>query len=118
MAAAVKTPPSMSEQMQQLNSARKMAFESPTFFKQIITGIFPLTSPSTPVVLRRWAAEFIAEALACPALRTQEKDDLTITVIDGGALRALVEDPDQDPLVLKAGIMAAASAYPVVVRWM
>lgn len=118
MASPVRTPPTTSEQMQQLNNARKMAFENPAYFKQIVTGIFPLTAPSAPVVLRRWAAEFIAEAIACPALRTQEKDELTITVIDGGALRALVEDPDQDPLVLKAGIMAAASAYPVVVRWM
>ncbi|KAK3953167.1 hypothetical protein QBC32DRAFT_210791 [Pseudoneurospora amorphoporcata] len=116
MASPVKTP-STSEQMQQLNNARKMAFESPAYFKQIVQGIFPLTAASSPVDLRRWAAEFIAEALACPALRTQEKDDLTISVIDAGALGSLVEAPDQDPLVLKAGIMAAASAYPVVVRW-
>ncbi|KAK3496966.1 uncharacterized protein B0T23DRAFT_309331 [Neurospora hispaniola] len=114
MASPVKTPP-MSEQIQQLNAARKMALENPGFFKQIIQGILPLTAPSAPVELRRWAADFIAEALACPALRTQDKENLTLAIVD--ALRSLVEAPDQDPLVLKAGIMAAASAYPVIVRW-
>ncbi|KAK3355083.1 hypothetical protein B0H65DRAFT_416918 [Neurospora tetraspora] len=105
----------MSEQIQQLSAARKMALENPGYFKQIIQGILPLTAPSAPVELRRWAADFIAEALACPALRTPDKGDLTLAIID--ALRSLVEAPDQDPLVLKAGIMAAASAYPVIVRW-
>lgn len=106
----------MSEKFRQLTAARKTAFENPSYFRQIVQGILPITPPSIPVELRRWAADFIAEALACPALRTADKENLTVMTID--AVRSLLEAPDQDPLILKGGIMAAASAYPVIVKWM
>ncbi|KAK3398070.1 hypothetical protein B0T20DRAFT_355674 [Sordaria brevicollis] len=105
----------MSEKFKQLAAARKTAFENPSYFRQIVQGILPITPPSIPVELRRWAADFIAEALACPALRTADKESLTVMTID--AVRSLLEAPDQDPLILKGGIMAAASAYPVIVKW-
>ena len=115
MASPVETL-SLSDQLHQLNTARKTALGNPTIFKPIILSILPLTTPTNPVELRRWAADFIAEAIASPALNTQEKENVTMAAID--ALKLLVEAPDQDPLALKSGIIAAASAYPVVMKWM
>jgi symplekin len=115
MAPSVKTL-SVSEQIQQLNAARKIVLEDPTYYDRIVKGILPIIGPSSPVELRRWGAEFLAESLATPTLSSRDKENLTVAILE--TLRSLVESPNEDPLVLKASVVAAASAYPVVVRWM
>ncbi|KAK3336883.1 hypothetical protein B0T19DRAFT_53771 [Cercophora scortea] len=115
MAAAPVKTLSVSEQIQQLNAARKIVLENAAYYDRIVKGILPIIGPTSPVELRRWGAEFLAESLSTPALTTRDKENLTVAIL--GTLRALVESPNEDPLVLKASVMAAASAYPVVVRW-
>ncbi|KAK3382420.1 hypothetical protein B0T24DRAFT_12001 [Lasiosphaeria ovina] len=114
MAAPVKTL-SVSEQIQQLNAARKIVLENAAYYDRIVKGILPIIGPSSPVELRRWGSEFLAESLSTPALSLRDKENLTVSILE--TLRSLVESPNEDPLVLKASVMAAASAYPVVVRW-
>jgi len=115
MAASVE-PLAVSVQIQQLNDARKVALENPNYFDSIVRGILPIVGPSSPVELRRWGAEFLAESLSTPVLSMRDKESLTVTILE--TLRQLVNSPNEDALVLKASIMAAASAYPVVMRWM
>ncbi|KAK3328943.1 hypothetical protein B0H66DRAFT_7424 [Apodospora peruviana] len=113
-ASSVKTL-SVSEQIQQLNGARKIVLENPAYYDRIVKGILPIIGPSSPVELRRWGADFLAESLSTPALSTRDKENLTVSILE--TLRLLVEGPNEDPLVLRATVMAAASAYPVVMRW-
>ena len=115
MAAPVKSL-TVTEQLQQLNAARKLVLENPAYYDRIVKGVLPIVGPSSPVELRRWGAEFLAESLSTPALRTGDKENLTLAVLE--TLRLLVDSPNEDPLVLKAAVMAAASAYPVTLRWM
>ena len=114
-AAPVKTL-SVDEQIQQLNAARKIVLENAAYYDRIVKGILPIIGPTSPVQLRRWGAEFLAESLSTPALSTREKENLTVAILE--TLRSLVDSPNEDPIVLKASVMAAASAYPVVMRWM
>ncbi|KAK1830337.1 mRNA cleavage and polyadenylation specificity factor complex subunit pta1 [Podospora conica] len=114
MAAAVKTL-SVTEQIQQLNEARKIVLENASYYDRIVKGILPIIGPSSPVELRRWGAEFLAESLSTPVLNSRDKENLTVAILD--TLRLLLESKGEDPLVLKASIIAAASAYPIAMRW-
>lgn len=115
MAAAVKTL-SVAEQIQQLNEARKIVLENASYYDRIVKGILPIIGPTSPVELRRWGAEFLAESLSTPVLNSRDKENLTVAILD--TLRLLLESQGEDPLVLKASIIAAASAYPIAMRWM
>jgi symplekin len=115
MAAPVKTL-TVAEQIQQLNAARKIVLENAAYYDKIVKGILPIIGPTSPVELRRWGAEFLAESLSTPALSSRDKENLTVAILD--TLRSLVESQTEDPLVLKASVIAAASAYPIVMRWM
>ncbi|KAK0632055.1 hypothetical protein B0T14DRAFT_416846 [Immersiella caudata] len=114
MAAPVKTL-TVAEQIQQLNAARKIVLENASYYDRIVKGILPIIGPSSPVELRRWGAEFLAESLSTPALSSRDKENLTVAILE--TLRSLVDSPSEDPLVLKASVIAAASAYPIAMRW-
>ncbi|KAK1755192.1 mRNA cleavage and polyadenylation specificity factor complex subunit pta1 [Echria macrotheca] len=103
------------EQIQQLNNARKMVLENPAYYDKIVKGILPIIGPSSPIELRRWGAEFLAESLATPVLSSRDKENLTVAILD--TLQLLVEGPNDDVLVFKSSVMAAASAYPIALRW-
>ncbi len=106
----------VAEQIKQLNAARRMVLENSAYYDRIVKGILPIIGPTSPLDLRRWGAEFLAESLATPALSTRDKENLTLAIL--GTLQSLVESPNEDPLVLKASIITAATAYPMVMRWM
>jgi symplekin len=107
---------SVAEQLVQLNAARKVALENTGYYDRIVKGVLPIIGPAGSVELRRWGAEFLAESLATPVLAMREKENITVAVLE--TLRGLIEGPGQDVIVLKATIAAAASAYPVALRWM
>ncbi|KAH8885081.1 hypothetical protein GQ53DRAFT_367031 [Thozetella sp. PMI_491] len=113
MATAVKTL-SVEEQLQQLNAARKIVLENPPYYDKIVKGTLPILQ-SPFVELRRWGADFLAESLATPVVSTRERENLTLAVLH--KLQELVDNPNEDTLVLKSSIMAAATAYPVIMRW-
>jgi len=115
MAAPIKNL-TVDEQIQQLNGARKIVLGDPSYYDKIIKGILPIIGPSSPLELRRWGADFLAESLSTPALRSSDKEIVTVAILD--TLRTLLENPNEDTLVLKSSVMAAASAYPIAMRWM
>ncbi|KAK4042204.1 hypothetical protein C8A01DRAFT_44727 [Parachaetomium inaequale] len=106
---------SVAEQLEQLGAARKLVLETPTYYDRIVKGVLPIIGPTAPLALRRWGAEFLAESLATPVLAMRDKENITVAVLD--TLRGLLDGAAEDAIVLKACVAAAASAYPVALRW-
>lgn len=108
---------SVGDQLKQLNEAKKAVLSDPqAYYSQIMVGILPLASPNTNVELRRWATDFIAEAFSTPTLPGRDKEGMSLQVV--GHLRTLLENPREDPYVLRSAIQAASSIYPHAMRWM
>lgn len=112
------TSPNMSvpDQIRQLADARKLVLSDVSYYPQVIQATLPIFGPSAQVDLRRWGAEFLAEAFASPAIQLGQKETMTVMILD--TLKTLVEDPNQDALVLRSVIQTAASVYPLALRWM
>lgn len=106
---------SVPDQIRQLADARKLVLGDVSYYGQVIQATLPIFGPSAHVELRRWGAEFLAEAFATPAVPLGQKETLSLQVLD--TLKALVEDPNQDVLVLRSVIQTSASVYPLAMRW-
>ncbi|KAI0815845.1 mRNA cleavage and polyadenylation specificity factor complex subunit [Xylaria sp. FL0064] len=106
---------SVADQIRQLEGARKLVLKDVSYYPQVIQATLPIIGPSSQVEFRRWGSEFLAEAFATPAVPLSNKETLSLAVLD--TLRSLVEDPNQDVLVLRGVIQAAASIYPLAMRW-
>ncbi|KAK0389538.1 hypothetical protein NLU13_3113 [Sarocladium strictum] len=106
---------SIPEQIRQLNDARKLVLGDVSYYPNVVRGILPIIGPNAAVELRRWGAEFLAEAFATPALPNGEKETMAPYVLT--TLESLVENEREDPQVLRSIIQTAASIYPLVVRW-
>ncbi|KAK4129237.1 hypothetical protein N657DRAFT_562576 [Parathielavia appendiculata] len=108
-------PLALAEQLEQLNAARKVVLQDSTYYDRIVKGVLPIIGPRALLPLRRWGAEFLAESLATPVLTMRDKENITVAVLD--TLRGLLDGVGEDTIVLKASVAAAASAYPVALRW-
>ncbi|SPQ17927.1 8a867f3d-b872-4770-b8b0-cd100491d299 [Thermothielavioides terrestris] len=106
---------SVAEQLEQLNAARKLVLDNIAYYDRIVKGVLPIIGPTAALELRRWGAEFLAESLATPVLTMRDKENITVAVLD--TLRRLIEGAGEDVIVLKACVAAAASAYPIALRW-
>jgi symplekin len=104
------------EQVHQLDEARKLVLSDATYYPHIIQGVLPLIGRDARVEFRRWGADFLAETFASPSLPTQQKESLSLVVLE--TLKAMIENPQEDPAVVKSIVQTAASIYPLVVRWM
>lgn len=113
MAAAVISVP---DQIRQLDGARKLVLENVSYYKDVVRGTLPLIGANSAVEIRRWGADFLAEAFATPAVPNGEKETMQPYVLV--TLEALLEDKNQDPYVLRSVIQTAASIYPLALRWM
>ncbi|KAI1641183.1 hypothetical protein F4809DRAFT_215248 [Biscogniauxia mediterranea] len=108
-------PLSVPDQIRQLEGARKLVLGDVTYYPQVIQATLPIIGPTALVEFRRWGAEFLAEAFATPAVPLGQKETLSLLVLE--TLKLLVEDANQDVLVLRGVIQAAASIYPLALRW-
>ncbi|TVY89753.1 mRNA cleavage and polyadenylation specificity factor complex subunit [Lachnellula willkommii] len=106
---------SVEQQIQQLDDARKLVLGDVTYYQPIIQGILPVIGPSARVELRRWGAEFLAETFAAPRLPSQQKETLSLIVLE--TVKAMIENPLEDAAVVKSIVQTAASIYPLVFRW-
>ncbi|KAI1190022.1 mRNA cleavage and polyadenylation specificity factor complex subunit [Nemania serpens] len=113
--AAASQQLSVADQIRQLEGARNLVLKDVSYYPQVIQATLPIIGPSSQVEFRRWGSEFLAEAFATPAVPLSSKETLSLVVLD--TLKALVEDPKQDVLVLRGVIQAAASIYPLAMRW-
>ncbi|KAB5530441.1 hypothetical protein GE09DRAFT_391788 [Coniochaeta sp. 2T2.1] len=106
---------STAEQLKQLQQARAVVLKDPAYWSSVVAGILPIVGPHNDVELRRWGADFIAEAVATPAVPLRAREDVCMKTL--GTLRMLLEEQGLDAVVLRSAILAAASVYPLVVRW-
>ncbi|KAL0936430.1 mRNA cleavage and polyadenylation specificity factor complex subunit pta1 [Colletotrichum truncatum] len=106
---------SVSDQIRQLNDARKLVLGDVKYYPTVVKSILPIVGPSARVELRRWGADFLAEAFATPALPGSEKETMQLFVLD--TLQTMVENPNEDAHVLRSAIQTAASIYPFALRW-
>ncbi|KAL2685575.1 hypothetical protein Neosp_006675 [[Neocosmospora] mangrovei] len=107
---------SVSDQIRQLNDARKLVLGDVKYYPSIVRGILPIIGPNAAIELRRWGAEFLAEAFATPALPNGEKETMQPYVL--ATLESMMENDREDPQVIRSVIQCAASIYPLALRWM
>ncbi|EON64294.1 hypothetical protein W97_03525 [Coniosporium apollinis CBS 100218] len=98
----------------QLNSARDLALKDASYYLQIVPAVLALVGPPAGLDIRRWGAEFLAEAFASPSLAAERKQELSLTVLD--LLKEYLDTPGEDVVVVKSVVQAAASIYPLVFR--
>lgn len=105
---------SVPDQIRQLNDARRLVLADVKYYPSVVKGILPIIGPSAPIELRRWGADFLAEAFATPTLPTGEKETMQPYVL--ATLESMVEN-ERDDQVLRSVIQTAASIYPLAMRW-
>ena len=105
---------SVAEQLAQLNAARQLVLADAVLYPQIIQGVLPIVGVNASIEIRRWGADFLAETFASLAVTSQQKQSLSIVVLQ--TLRELLELPGQDIEVLKNVVQAAAGVYGHVFR--
>ena len=105
---------SVAEQLAQLNAARQLVLADAVLYPQIIQGVLPIVGVNASIEIRRWGADFLAETFASLAVTSQQKQGLSIVVLQ--TLRELLEVQGQDIEVLKNVVQAAAGAYGHVFR--
>jgi len=103
------------EMLGQLEQARKLCLADLSVYNQIIPGIVPIIQTATSVDVRRWGADFIAEAFATPALPGHQKEQLISDKVME-TLRGMLEIPNEDVAVVRSAVQACASIYPYVFR--
>lgn len=107
---------SVHEQIRQLNDARKLVLTDVKFYPDVVKGILPILQPNSLLELRRWGADFLAEAFATPALSVKDKETMQVSgVLD--TLEMVLNNPNEDSHVLCSTILASASIFPVTLRW-
>lgn len=107
---------SVSDQLDQLSSARTLVLGDAAYYPRILKGILPIIGSHARVELQRWGADFIAETFASPVLSADVKSELSQHVLP--TLKAMLEKQDQDNAVVQSAVQAAASLYPIVFRHM
>jgi symplekin len=107
---------SVPEQIRQLNDARKLVLGDVKYYPSVVRGLLPIIGPNAHIELRRWGAEFLAEAFSTPALPNGEKETMQLYVL--ATVESLLENEREDPQVLRSVIQTAASIYPLALRWM
>ncbi|MCJ1474275.1 hypothetical protein MMC13_002933 [Lambiella insularis] len=105
----------VTDQIAKLEAARHLVLSESSHYAAIIPGILPIIGAHSHLEIRRWGADFLAEAFASPALGLQSKENLSIQVLQ--TLKDLLELPDADTGVLKSVIQAAASIYGLIFRY-
>lgn len=110
MASALSVP----DQIRQLNDARRLVLADVKYYPSVVKGILPIIGPGAPLELRRWGADFLAEAFATPTLPNGEKETMQPYVL--ATVETMVET-ERDDHVLRSVIQTAASIYPLAMRW-
>ena len=110
-------PSIASETLSQLESARALALSDAAYYNQIVPGVLPIigAGANATLELRRWGADFLAETFASPTLGSEDKQRLSLQVLE--TLSENLETVD-DTGVVKSVVQAAASIYPFVFRHM
>lgn len=106
---------SVNDQIKQLNEARNLVLNDPTFYPAIVEGILPIVSgPVSAKELRRWGSGFLSDAFSTPMVDLTTKQTMALKVLD--AVHFLINE--SEPGILKNTIQCSSSIYPLVFRYM
>jgi symplekin len=111
---ASQDPQAIHAAMQPLLSARAAALENPELYNQVLPPVLGLMSEKPSIIVRRWVAAFIAEALSSAAVHPDEKERIVLMVLP--AIKGFLEAETEDEDIIKNAVVAAASAYPIGFR--
>jgi len=104
-----------SQTIKQLESARGLALSDGLYYPSIIPGVLPIIGANAEIEIRRWGAEFLAEAFSSPTWSADAKKDVCLSVLP--TLKEYLEMGEDRGLV-KSAVQAAASIYPLVYKHM
>lgn len=102
--------------IRQLNAARNLALGDPALYPPIVPGLLRIVGADAILELRRWGADFFAETFASPVLTAENKQNLSLLVLD--TLKGFLDNPNEDLTVIKSVIQTSSSIYPFVFRHM
>ncbi|ORY81893.1 hypothetical protein BCR37DRAFT_379792 [Protomyces lactucae-debilis] len=102
----------VASRLKQLQQAKDLVDNDPSFFTQIVVGLLPLTS-DPEVVVQRWVADFLLQAFSSVQLDTEAKLDLSLKCLE--TLCTLMVQ-GRDVPTTKSVIQAATIAYPLLFR--
>ncbi|KAI9890368.1 MAG: hypothetical protein M1814_004154 [Vezdaea aestivalis] len=102
------------ETLRNLEDARKLVLAKPELYTQIVIGVIPLIGAGAHLHLRRWGAEFLAEAFSHPLVSEQDKESMAMASL--AILAQMVELPSEDGPVVKAAMQALSSIYPFIFK--
>lgn len=108
---------SAGDMLSKLEQVRQACLADSSQYSQVVPGIVPILQTAQAVEVRRWGADFMAEAFATPALPSHQKEQLISDTVMA-LLRGTLESPNEDETVVKSAIQACASIYPYVFRRM
>lgn len=106
----------IADTIKQLNAARNLALADPALYPQIVPGLLRIVSADAILELRRWGADFFAETFASPVLAADQKQNLSLLVLDN--LKGFLDNPNEDTSVVKSVVQTSASIYPLIFRHM
>ncbi|MCJ1311786.1 hypothetical protein MMC25_005459 [Agyrium rufum] len=106
---------SIADQITQLEAARQIVLADHTHYAMIVPGILGVVTANSILEIKRWGADFLAEAFASPMLPEDTKEKLGIGSLE--RFNELLESTAEDEWVVKSVIQAVASIYPLVFRY-
>ena len=106
----------VSEQIAQLNEARRFVLGDAQLYPQIVEGILPIIGVTARLPIQRWGADFLAGTFASPVVSGKMKEAMGIRVLQ--LLKDWLEQPTADIEVVKSAVQIAASIYEFVFRYM
>ncbi|KAL9085782.1 MAG: hypothetical protein Q9165_007414 [Trypethelium subeluteriae] len=98
-----------------LDKARSLVLSDAVYYKDIVPAILPSIGPNAQLELRRWGADFLAEAFASPTFAQDKKQDVSLRALD--TLKGLLELQPEDLDTAKSVVQAASSIYPLIFRY-
>lgn len=104
-----------SAMLPQLEELRKACLSDSAQYVAVVPGIVPILQSAAAIDVRRWGADFLAEAFATPILPGHQKEQLISDTVMA-LLRAMLESPTEDMAVVRSAVQACSSIYPYVFR--
>ena len=103
------------ETIANLDKARALVLSDAAYYKDILPAILPSIGPDAQLELRRWGADFLAEAFAAPVFAQDKKQEVGVLALD--TLKGLLELQPEDIGTVKGVVQAASSVYPLIFRY-
>lgn len=104
----------LKEQVVELSRYREYALRDANQYPNIIAFVVSRAGPASAPELRKWGADFLAEAFASPMLPPDRKQFLALKLLT--TFKAYLDDSNQDAGVLRSAVQVLTNVYPFIFR--